>query len=156
MISLNKRQAGFTIVELLIVIIVIALLGAIVVNTHSSIELKTRNTQRVTEIDQIQEQLEAFYSQNGYYPSNTDINSASWREKNMKTLNTSDMIDPSAASGTTPNLALSPAPKVFSYDPTNSGASCEKADTTCNEYTLTATYQGTVNGESTYTKLNLD
>jgi len=143
-------------VELLIVIIVIVLLGAIVVNTHSSIEIKTRNTDRVTKIDKIQAQLEAFYSQNGYYPSNSDINSASWRAKNMNTLNANDMIDPSAPAGTTPHMALKAAPKIFSYDPTNSGATCEQADTTCNQYSLTATYEGTVNGQSTYTKLNLD
>jgi prepilin-type N-terminal cleavage/methylation domain-containing protein len=156
MISLKKRQSGFTIVELLIVIIVIALLGAIVVNTHSSIEIKTRNSDRVTKIDQIQQQLEAFYSQNGYYPSNHDINEASWRAKNMKTLDTSDMVDPSAPSSASPQLAKSPAPKVFSYAPSDSGVSCEQADTTCNQYTLTATYEGTVNGQPTYTKLNLD
>jgi hypothetical protein len=45
---------------------------------------------------------------------------------------------------------------MFAYQPTDSGASCEQADTTCNEYTLTATYEGTVNGSSTYIKLNLD
>jgi Tfp pilus assembly protein PilE len=156
MTSLRKAQTGFTIVELLIVVIVIILLGAIVVNTHSSIDVKNHNNQRVIEIDQVQQQLESFYSQNGFYPSNTDINSATWREKNMKALNTNDMVDPSAPSGTEPHLALAAAPKVFSYDPTDSGASCEQEDTTCNEYTLTATYEGTVNGEATYTKLNLD
>jgi prepilin-type N-terminal cleavage/methylation domain-containing protein len=156
MISLTKRQSGFTIIELLIVIVVIVFLVAIVVNTHSSIEIKTRNTDRVSEIDALQRQLESFYSQNGYYPSNSDINSAAWRTKNMPSLNVKDMVDPSASSSTAPTLATKPAPKVFSYAPSASGVICETKDTTCNQYTLTATYEGTVNGQSTYTELNLD
>jgi prepilin-type N-terminal cleavage/methylation domain-containing protein len=155
MISLHAKKNGFTIVELLIVIVVVVILSAVVINTHSSIEIKQRNNTRVDRINSLQVQLESFYSQNGYYPSNSDMNSSSWIAKNMKSLNTSDMIDPSSPKGTKPALAKSPTAKVFSYGPSANGLSCEHTDTTCNEYTLTATFEGSFNGEKTYTKLNL-
>ena len=69
MISLHKKDGGFTVIELLIVIVVIGILAAIVISTYSGIQVKERNSKRQTDIVAIQTQLEAFYSQNGYYPS---------------------------------------------------------------------------------------
>ena len=74
MISLKKRERGFTIVELLIVIVVIGILALLVITTYSGIQAKARNAKRQTDIQAIQTQLEAFFSQNGYYPSLSDMN----------------------------------------------------------------------------------
>lgn len=159
MIKLTKKQAGFTVIELIIVIVVIGILAAIVLSTYSGIQVKERNSKRETDIQALQTQLEAFYSQNGYYPSLKDINNVSWRDKNMPNLNPSDMIDPSASDQNTADahLAASPGPDVFSYQVTDSnGNSCENDVTNCAKYTLTATFEGTVNGQKTYVKQNLD
>jgi prepilin-type N-terminal cleavage/methylation domain-containing protein len=159
MISLHKKDGGFTVIELLIVIVVIGILAAIVISTYSGIQVKERNSKRQTDIVAIQTQLEAFYSQNGYYPSSKDINSVNWRDTNMPNLKSSDMIDPSSSNQNTADASLvpSPAAKVFSYQVTDSnGNSCQSTDTNCAKYTLTATYEGSVNGQSTYVKKNLD
>lgn len=159
MISFHKKDSGFTIIELLIVIVVVGILAAIVISTYSGIQVKEHNSTRKTDIIYIQKQLEAFYSQNGYYPSLKDINSVTWREKNMPNFSPSDMIDPTATNQNSANasLAASPAPKVYSYQVTDTnGNSCEAVDTNCAEYTLTATYQGNVNGQSTYVEKNID
>jgi len=159
MISLKKRNLnskGFTIVELLIVIVVIGILALLVITTYSGIQAKARNSQRQTDVQSIQTQLEAFYSQNGYYPSLGDMNSTSWLGTNMKSLDKDALIDPSNPSNSQ-TLASSPTAKQYSYAVTNSSdASCETDDTTCAKYTLTATYEGTVNGQTTYQKSNLD
>ena len=155
MISLKKRNQGFTIVELLIVIVVIGILALLVITTYSGIQQKARNSKRQTDIQNVQTQLEAFFQQNGYYPSLTDMNSSSWRATNMKSLDVGALTDPSNPS--TQTLASSPANKVYAYQVTDaSNASCESTDTNCAKYTLTATYEGTVNGSQTYTKSNLD
>ncbi len=156
MISLKKRSQGFTIVELLIVIVVIGILALLVITTYSGIQQKARNAKRQTDVQSIQTQLEAFFGQNGYYPSLTDLNSASWLSSNMKSLDQNALIDPSNPTQSK-TLLTSPAAKSYSYAVTDSsGNSCESTDTDCAKYTLTATYEGTVNGASTYVKSNLD
>jgi prepilin-type N-terminal cleavage/methylation domain-containing protein len=158
-VSLNKKNTGFTIIELLIVIVVLGILVAIVVSTYSGIQVKDRNDKRQTDVQAVQTNLEAFYSQNGYYPSLNEINSVSWRDKNLPNLNASDMIDPAATNQNSADARLAASPKtdVYSYQVTDSnGNSCESAPMNCAKYTLTATYDGTVNGQKTYVKQNLD
>ena len=156
MISLKKRNQGFTIVELLIVIVVIGILALLVITTYSGIQAKARNSKRQTDVASLQTQIEAFFSQNGYYPSLTDLNTSAWLTTNMKSLDQNALIDPSNPTQSK-TLVAAPAAKSYAYAVTDSsGASCEATDTNCAKYTLTATYEGTVNGATTYSKSNLD
>ena len=156
MISLKKRNSGFTIVELLIVIVVIGILALLVITTYSGIQAKARNAKRQTDVASVQTQLEAFFSQNGYYPSLADMNSGTWLSGNMKSLDQNALVDPSNPTQSK-TLVASPAAKSYAYAVSDSsGNSCETTDTNCAQYTLTATYEGTVNGATTYAKSNLD
>lgn len=156
MISLKKRSQGFTIVELLIVIVVIGILALLVITTYSGIQAKARNSKRSSDVATIQTQLEAFFQNSGYYPSLADMNDSSWLSQNMKSLDTGALVDPSNATQSK-TLVGSPAAKSYSYSVKDSaGASCETTDTNCAQYTLTATYEGTVNGANTVSKSNLD
>ena len=160
MISLKKRQSGFTIVELLIVIVVIGILAALVITTYGGIQSKARNSKRQVDLQSLQTQLEAFFSQNGYYPSNANINDPAWRAVQMKSLDIGAMTDPLNPNQPTPTLKITLstiADKQYSYVVTDSSnASCEGLATSCAKYTLTAPYEGTVNGAASYTKSNLD
>lgn len=162
MISLKKRNEGFTIVELLIVIVVIGILALLVITTYSGIQQKARNSKRQTDLNSMQTQLEAFFSQNGYYPSRTNMNDDSWRAANIRSLDdgavkdpSNPTCDPTANAGTC--FVAAPVARSYAYAPLNSaGASCEADNTTCVTYTLTATYEGEVNGNTTFVKRNLD
>ncbi len=165
MISLKKRQDGFTIVELLIVIVVIGILAAIVITTYSGIQAKARNAKRQTDLNSVQTNLEAYFSTNGHYPSFTDLNSPTWIAANMKSLDLTALLDPSATcvqSSTTNclvNDATAPTAAgnydYYPVDSTGSSSGCETTDTTCTAYTLTATYEGS--SPVTYdVKKNLD
>jgi prepilin-type N-terminal cleavage/methylation domain-containing protein len=155
MISLKKRNQGFTIVELLIVIVVIGILALLVITTYSGIQAKARNSKRSSDVKSLQTHLEAFFQSNGYYPSNANLNDGSWLTTNMKSLDQNALSDPS--SGGSKTIATAAAAKVYAYAPLNSaGTSCEADNTTCAKYTLTATYEGTVNGSPTAVAKNLD
>jgi prepilin-type N-terminal cleavage/methylation domain-containing protein len=154
MISLKNKQSGFTIVELLIVIVVIGILAGLVITTFSGIQQKARDTTRETDIKALHGQLEAFWAQKGYYPSLTDMNTASFVSTNLKGLDLAAFKDPKGASGT---LVASPVANSFAYAVTNTGGtSCEADDTTCSKYVLTATLEGTLNGSGTFVKNSLN
>jgi type II secretion system protein G len=148
MTSLNKKQSGFTIVELLIVIVVIGILAGLVITTFTGIQQKARNTERQTDIKAIHGQLEAYYAQNGKYPTLADMNDATWRTSNMKGLDTEALKDPKGAAAT---LAAAAAADVYSYVVTPSD--CDNSTGgDCTGYTLTATNEG----GGTFVKTNLN
>lgn len=81
---MRKNTIGFTIVELIIVIVVIGILAAITIVSYSSAQGRSRDTQRQTDIQNIAKALELYYADNGYYPlptapgSTPSIINASW------------------------------------------------------------------------------
>jgi prepilin-type N-terminal cleavage/methylation domain-containing protein len=159
--SIKKtKQSGFTIVELLIVIVVIGILAALVITTFSGIQQKARDTKRQTDVRALYSMLEANYAQNGSgYPVLADFNSATWRQANMKGLDEGALCDPSASSTTGCALVSAPAAKSYSYQVWQAdGTTACTATTgqTCPKYTLTATLEGTINGSGTYVKNSLN
>ena len=78
MVSL-KNKKGFTIVELLIVIVVIGILATLVIVTFTGIQQKARNSQRQTDINAVDSHVEAYYAQSGNYPTLANLNDATWR-----------------------------------------------------------------------------
>lgn len=67
--TLKKAQSGFTIIELLIVIAIIAILAGLVLNNFQGAQAKARDTQRVTDINNIHTKLEEYYNDNNGYPN---------------------------------------------------------------------------------------
>lgn len=62
------RPKGFTIVELLIVIVVIAILAAIVTAAYNGVQQKARDSVRSTDIANVQRAIEMYYADNAVYP----------------------------------------------------------------------------------------
>jgi general secretion pathway protein G len=61
-------QKGFTIVELLIVIVVIAILATISIVAYRGVQARARDSQRKSDIATIAKALELYYIDNGKYP----------------------------------------------------------------------------------------
>ncbi len=161
MTSYKKKQSGFTIVELLIVIVVIGILAGLVITTFNGIQQKARDTERETDIKAIHAQVEAFWAQKGYYPSLTDMNdrtaTTGFVAVNLKGLDAGAFQDPKATGANAANLVAAPVASAYAYAVTNSaGTSCEADDTTCAKYTLTGTLEGTLNGSNTFVKTSLN
>jgi prepilin-type N-terminal cleavage/methylation domain-containing protein len=159
--SLKNKQSGFTIIELLIVIVVIGILAGLVLTTFNGIQQKARDTERQTDVKAIHAQVEAFWAQKGYYPSLTDLNNRTattgFVAVNLKGLDAGAFQDPKATGATAANLVATPAANGYAYAVTNTaGTTCEADDTTCSKYILTATLEGTLNGSGTYAKTSLN
>ncbi|MDD5165695.1 MAG: type II secretion system protein [Candidatus Pacebacteria bacterium] len=65
----NQSQRGFTLIELLIVISIIAILTGIIITSLTSSKIKSRDAQRVSDINQIQLALEQYFDRCGQYPA---------------------------------------------------------------------------------------
>jgi prepilin-type N-terminal cleavage/methylation domain-containing protein len=147
MISLKKTNRGFTIVELLIVIVVIGILAALVIVTYNGIQQKARDTERKTDVNAIHGQVEAYYAQNGKYPTLANVNDATFRSNNMKGLDPAALQDPK---GTSQAVCASGA-DCYLY--VAAPANCDNAaNGDCASYTLTANLEA----GGTYVKQSLN
>jgi general secretion pathway protein G len=112
--KLNKK--GFTIIELLIVIVVIGILAALVLTAYGNIQARARDTERTNDISEIHKQLELNYTDdtsttgNGSYPSVLSTTT-------VPNLNAEVLVDPNG--------------DAYSY----TGTGC--TGTECTGYTLT-------------------
>ena len=138
MISKLKNNRGFTIVELLIVIVVIGILAALVIVTYNGIQQKARDTERKTDIKALQGHLEAYWADNAKYPTLAEANDASaggFRDTNFKGLDPAAFADPKNAGSQ--QLCATASSDCYGYTVTPTG--CDNgANGDCTNYTLTA------------------
>ncbi|HPR09638.1 prepilin-type N-terminal cleavage/methylation domain-containing protein [Candidatus Saccharibacteria bacterium] len=164
MVLLTKKNKGFTIVELLIVIVIIGILATLVIMTFTGIRQKDRNTQRQTDIKAVNGYVESFYAEYGYYPYAGDMQVDAFNKKYMKGLDSKALVDPKQKQDGTETYstsAVAAGTYQYSYLPlqddntactgtTPSGATDEPTDTGCTKYTLTANLEGP--GNKTFVK----
>lgn len=76
-----KSKSGFTIVELLIVIVVIAILASITLVSYNGTQKRARDARRIADAGKITDALDLYYLQNGSFPTNTlDGITGSWEK----------------------------------------------------------------------------
>ena len=61
--SRKPVSSGFTIIELLVVLVILCILGSLVALTYSGVQAKNRNAERQMEVDTLKGQLESYYAQ---------------------------------------------------------------------------------------------
>jgi general secretion pathway protein G len=71
--TLLKKQGGFTLLELLIVIVIIGILALLIIPNITSAPKKARDTQRKTDITTIRKALEEYFVNNNSYPSTSGV-----------------------------------------------------------------------------------
>jgi hypothetical protein len=149
----NHQSTGIAIAGIIVssvfMLLVFPIMVALVLSTTVGIQQKARNTEREVDIKTLYGQVEAYYGQTGKYPSLNDMNSSSWREANLKSVDPEAFVDPK---GTSPNLVSIPAANTYAYNATDdNGNSCDNVSTICVKYILTATLEA----GGTFSKSNL-
>src|SRR6478672_6231716 len=67
--SILKKQGGFTLLELLIVIVIIGILALLIIPNITSAPKKARDTKRKTDITTLRKGLEEYFVNNNVYPA---------------------------------------------------------------------------------------
>lgn len=88
--SLNHSNKGFTIVELLIVIVVIAILAAITIVAYNGLQNRAKASEASTGLAQAKKKLELYKVDNGAYPTTGNLASAGVANSDVSFQYTSD------------------------------------------------------------------
>ena len=107
----HGRMPGFTIVELLIVIVVIAILASISVVAYNGIQQRARDSQRLSDLKAIAKAIEMYHIDNDRYP--TESGGANGRVGEGAGLDS--MIAPYMG-GTVPSDPISDSTHNYYYD----------------------------------------
>ncbi len=67
----NNKRSGFTLIEILIVVAIIAILASAVLVGLGPTQQAGRDARRLSDIREVQNALELFYSKCGFYPGGT-------------------------------------------------------------------------------------
>ncbi len=166
LVSVSKdKRAGFTIVELLIVIVVIGILAAIVLNTFSGVQARARNTHRQTDMKSLANLIELFYaSPTNANPSNYPLASTIVSPQTVAQVQTVlPGMDPNAlatpiGTGNNLNATATPTSGQHGYLAYQAGTTtvCTTAST-CGTYALYWTEEAANGaGGGTFTKAGLN
>jgi prepilin-type N-terminal cleavage/methylation domain-containing protein len=66
---MQKSKSGFTIVELVVVIVIIAILATITIAAYTGVQGRARDDRRKTDVATIAKAMEIYYDDNGRYPA---------------------------------------------------------------------------------------
>lgn len=134
-----KKFKGFTLIEMLIVITIIALLSSLILVGMGGARAKSRDARRIADLHNVQNALELYYAKTGTYPKPTEASEYS----TLKTL----LINAGIGVSKIPDDPLNDATRYYRYggsaDGTNYvlGAQLEQQDVA-----LDNDVDGSVNG----------
>jgi type II secretion system protein G len=121
-----KRQEGFTLLELLIVIVIIGILAVLIVPNLTAGPQRARDSQRKSDLRNVKTALETYFNDNNGYPSSDYVGLGAYLVSNyIKAMPT----DPSGGTPTTPK---------YTYAPT---ACAGTSPVLCTKYELGATLE---------------
>ena len=145
----TRQSYGFTMVELIVVVIVISILAAIIYVAYNGIQEESRDSKRANDMVVLSNQLEKYFDKNGIYPtgcgSASCTNGTNWSFYAPDNINTTTTLSNVSTLLNLPLTSLDP--KVTTTTPfIGSGSSVSNASPGYfyrGGHTLTTGYSGT-------------
>lgn len=136
-IKVLKSKRGFTLIEILIVVAIIAILSSVVLIGLGPTQRAGRDARRIADLRQVQNALELYYNRCGYYPG--PIPAATIGSCGTFVQKTSDgwVAMTSALTDTNTNIGVS----TISVDPTSGHTYYYGTNTTGSSYIIAATLE---------------
>lgn len=136
----KMKKSGFTVVEIIVVIVAISILATITVVSYAGVQKKARDTERESDVAVIKRSLDSYYQRVGSYPRRTEMHLFANEEK--MEIPTSALRNPLANDTVTNsvewNSGSDPTTSQYLYYSYNSaGSGCILAADTCVKYALT-------------------
>jgi prepilin-type N-terminal cleavage/methylation domain-containing protein len=107
---MQRKQQGFTLIEILIVVAIIAILASVTLVGLGPTQRQGRDARRLSDLREVQTGLELYYNKNGTYPNVTK-----WSDL-------STAITP-VSGGVLPNDPTNNSTYYYSYAPSSDGSS---------------------------------
>lgn len=130
---------AFTIVELLIIVVAIAIITAVVIVNYNGLQQRAQAIRRIDDIDQVASLLELYAkNNNGLYPATTANTTANWKSVDVRT--DSNCFNGSAQTDWIPGIASLPqsTPNTGSSAGVNGNSGCYLYASNGKEYVLSA------------------
>ncbi len=108
---MNKKAHGFTIVELLLVIVVIAILAAISIAAYTNIQQRAKNTAIINAASQSLKMIQAYIAEYGTYPLTSNGTFCMTVDSECQTDSNSDSKTPSNTTFNTRMATIGTLPK---------------------------------------------
>lgn len=158
--KLPVRQDGFTVPELLLMVLIIIILSGLVLTNYQAARAKERDTQRVKDINMIENKLETYYNEKNAYPATFssqdlfNLDQSVLRDPNNKVIVILPPVANSAAAQAVANPTAS-SDSSYLYVPYPTG--CTNEANNCTGYILkTYIEKPTSTTPNPYTKVGIN
>ncbi len=158
--SLKSQDGGFTVPELLLMVLIIIILAGLVLANYQAARAKERDTERVKDINLIDSKLETYHNDKNAYPATLDaqelfnIDAGALKDPNNHTIVVSAPVADSTAAQAVANPTAS-SKSSYLYIPYPAG--CTNAANNCTGFVLkTYIEKPTSTTPNPYTKVGIN